>query len=185
MITVCFTGHRPDKLGGYDWHTEKNKRIITKLKDEIVKLINDTDDNHFRFICGGALGIDQMAFAVCKYIKLHTLKLNPVEIKIVLAMPFEKQACKWFNKDDVNRFNQQRRDTDEVVLVDTLEEYQCKIAPVGDYHVSKMELRNRYMVDQSDKIIAVWNGTKGGTYNCVRYAKQKGREIIRLNPDEI
>ena len=40
------------------------------------------------------------------------------------------------------------------------------------------------MVDNSDIIIAVWDGTKGGTYNCVQYAKKKNKEIIQINPKE-
>ena len=27
MKTICFTGHRPNKLDGYDWNTPKNQRI--------------------------------------------------------------------------------------------------------------------------------------------------------------
>ena len=185
MITICFTGHRPDKLGGYDWNTPKNKRIMEKLKSSLIELINSTHENHFRFICGGALGIDQMAFEICDYLKNSTFKLNPIIIETILAMPFEKQACKWFKQSDVDRFNSQRSRADEVVLVDTIEGYKLCEIDIGEYHPAKMDLRNRYMVDNSDKVFAVWNGTKGGTGNCVNYAKKKGKEIIGFNPDKI
>jgi uncharacterized phage-like protein YoqJ len=45
-----------------------------------------------------------------------------------------------------------------------------------------MQKRNEYMVDKCDKLLAVWNGTTGGTHNCIKYAKSKGKEIILLNP---
>ena len=38
------------------------------------------------------------------------------------------------------------------------------------------------MVDLADKVIAVWDGSKGGTGNCVRYAGKRGKEIIRVVP---
>lgn len=38
------------------------------------------------------------------------------------------------------------------------------------------------MVDLADMVIAVWDGSKGGTGNCVQYAQKKGKEFIRINP---
>jgi uncharacterized phage-like protein YoqJ len=184
MTTICFTGHRPDKLGGYDWSTEKNKRIMEKLKDIILEVLNTTCENDFTFICGGALGIDQMAFDICKNIKYSTLNVNKMSIKLVLAMPFEKQASKWI-ADSIKKLNHQRQEADEVVLVDTVNEYKFDKVILGEYHPAKMQLRNQYMVDKSDIVIAVWNGSKGGTGNCVNYAKKKEKKIIILNPDEI
>ena len=37
------------------------------------------------------------------------------------------------------------------------------------------------MGDIADKIIAVWDGSKGGTCNCVQYARECGKEIILDN----
>ena len=86
---------------------------------------------------------------------------------------------------DVKRYESQLEWADEVIYVDEIEGYECKNTYVGDYHPAKMDLRNRYMVDNSDLVIAVWNGTKGGTCNCVKYAKKKDKSIIFINPDEI
>ena len=36
------------------------------------------------------------------------------------------------------------------------------------------------MVDRSDSIVALWNGTSGGTKNCIDYAEKKGKPIINL-----
>lgn len=181
MITICFTGHRPDKLGGYDWSTSKNQKIINKLKETIIDIINTSEDSYFKFICGGALGIDQMAFEVCKRLR----ELNSCKIELVLAMPFEKQDNNWFKQEDKDRLKQQRFDADEVVLVDTLEKYKYDKVSLGEYHPAKMQLRNMYMVDNSDKVIAVWDNSKGGTGNCVNYAKKQNKEIIIVNPKEL
>ena len=45
--------------------------------------------------------------------------------------------------------------------------------------------RNRYMVDASEYIIAVWNGKPSGTGNTVRYAISNGKQIIILDPNTI
>ena len=187
ILTICFTGHRPDKLGGYDWNTDKNQRIMKTLRTRIIELINSTEPqvNHFKFICGGALGIDQMAFEICKELRDSALKLNPCRIELELAIPFYKQASKWFNKKDVERFNSQKLRADIVTLIDTMEGYKFDKVSIGDYHPAKMQLRNQYMVDNSEIVIAMWNGSKGGTANCVNYAKKLGKEIIVINPDTL
>ena len=51
-----------------------------------------------------------------------------------------------------------------------------------EYKPWLMQKRNEYMVNLSDKIIAVWNGSKSGTQNCIKYATKLGKEIIRIEP---
>lgn len=37
-----------------------------------------------------------------------------------------------------------------------------------------MQSRNEWMVNRSNIVIALWDGSeKGGTYNCLKYAKSK------------
>ena len=50
------------------------------------------------------------------------------------------------------------------------------------YTPSCMQQRNEYMVNHSDKVIAVWNGSSGGTKNCIDYAKNRKKEIIWFFP---
>ena len=52
------------------------------------------------------------------------------------------------------------------------------------YKTGCMEIRNQYMVDNSDCTIAVWDGSRGGTGNCVKDAVKAGNEIIRINPND-
>jgi len=58
------------------------------------------------------------------------------------------------------------------------------IVNTGGYSAYKLHLRNEYMVDNSDKLIAVFNPAKtsGGTFACLKYAKSVGREIIYIDP---
>lgn len=39
-----------------------------------------------------------------------------------------------------------------------------------------------WMVDNCDLLIAVHDGSPGGTANCVNYANQKNKKIININP---
>lgn len=43
--------------------------------------------------------------------------------------------------------------------------------------------RNHWMVDNSDGLIAVWNGDyRSGTGECLTYAKKQGKPIYRIDP---
>lgn len=59
------------------------------------------------------------------------------------------------------------------------------IACEGGYASWKMQKRNEWMVDRCDILVSVWDGTEGGTYNCVNYAIGKNKQIIRINPKEL
>ena len=72
---------------------------------------------------------------------------------------------------------------DEVIYVDRLVNTKYVVAnnKIDIYVANKMQLRNEYMVDNSDKVIAYFNGEKkGGTYNCIKYAESLNKEIINL-----
>ena len=184
MITICFTGHRPSKLGGYDWNSSKNQAIMKELRRQIIEIINSSEGNEFHFIFGGAIGIDQMAYDIVDNIKRNTLKLNPVTIYMEVAIPFLKQDTKW-NFEDGLRWRQQLSMADKITEVDKLEDYKIKGYEERIYYPAKMQKRNEYMVDNADIVIAVWDGSKGGTGNCVKYAERLGRRIIIINPKDI
>ena len=38
------------------------------------------------------------------------------------------------------------------------------------------------MVDHSDCVIAVWDGSRGGTGNCVEYARKQEKHILYITP---
>lgn len=43
--------------------------------------------------------------------------------------------------------------------------------------------RNKWMIDNSDFLISVWDGDeKGGTWNAIEYAYKIGRDIYNCNP---
>ncbi len=51
----------------------------------------------------------------------------------------------------------------------------------GPYKPWKMQRRNEWMVDHSMRLVAVHDGSAGGTYNCIRYAESVSRVVHLLN----
>lgn len=182
MKTICFTGHRPSKLGGYDINGKNYNKLKDKIRNIILNIMNDSDDKDFKFITGGALGVDQIAFDILSYGRELS---NTNKITLEIAVPFKDQPIKWFNQTDVKRYKGQLEDADKVTYVDKIDKYKIKGYEEDRYYPAKMQKRNEYMVDNSDIVIAVWDGSKGGTCNCVQYAKKLGKEIIYINPKEL
>lgn len=182
MKAICFTGHRPSKLGGYDWNTEKNQKIMIRLCDIVEEILSKCDaGDEVKFIGGGALGTDQMGIHVVNRLKEYFPQWSYIEV----AVPFKDQPIKWFNSSDVKRYNEQLNYADKVTYVDKIDKYKIKGYEEDRYYPAKMQKRNEYMIDNSDIVIAVWDGSKGGTCNCVQYAKKLGKEIIYINPKEL
>ena len=170
-------------MGGYDWNSDKNIRIRQAIFKEIVKLLDASEEKEFRLITGGALGVDQFAFDVVdRYLK------GNMTISVIneIAIPFEDQPNAWFKQEDKDRYEHQVSKADVLTYVDETEGYMRTTTPQGRYNPQKLQIRNEYMVDNADVVIAVWDGVKrGGTYNCVKYANSIGKKIIQINPSEI
>jgi len=43
-----------------------------------------------------------------------------------------------------------------------------------------MQTRNIWMVDNCDLVLALWDGSDGGTGNCIKYANKIGKPIVNL-----
>lgn len=152
MIRVAGTGHRPDKLGGYSQHA--HWRLTSFAMEEIAIL-------HYTYpidsiISGMALGWDQaLAEAAVE-----------LGIPLIAALPFADQCVKW---PEESRKQWER-------LVSRAAQVH-EVCPAG-YAPWKMQRRNEWMVDQleqvDDVLLALWDGTPGGTGNCVDYALRKG-----------
>ena len=165
MFKIAITGHRPNKLaGGYNLTTPQNVELQKRITDVVLEQYEGRDGLHM--ISGMALGIDTLYALVA--MDLQDRGLN---IALEAAIPCADHTSKWFNKVDVNRWH---------TIVDRAD----KVTQVSDkpYDYKCMQDRNEYMVDECDSLIAVWDGTKGGTGNCVKYAKSQNKTIIVIQP---
>ena len=182
MVSIGFTGHRKDKLDMYV-NPQNEIKIILQLYKVIVGVIHDNPiEKEFHFYSGGAIGFDQIAFKVVDIIKK---KFSSLTIINEIDAPFKFQYIKW-RMEEQQQYFEQLKIADEVIMVDELDKYHIKGMANEVYHPSKMQKRNEYMVDNSEIIIALWNGDKkkSGTYNCIKYAKKCKKNIIYINPNE-
>lgn len=161
--TCCFTGHRPNKLKGYN--PADNKKLLW----EIFKQIEDLIENKgvITFISGMALGVDIWA---AKMVLRARRDYPEKDIKLVCAIPCRNHSVKW-NVADQKIWQRVVEAADEVFYVSE-EEYKPYL----------MQKRNIWMVDKSDYVIAVWDGSPGGTGNCVKYAQRENKQITIVKP---
>jgi uncharacterized phage-like protein YoqJ len=154
-MIVAFTGHRPDKLGGYKVPNPVYSHVCRQIEKALVELQPE------KVITGMALGVDQWAAYIAYKMK----------IPFLAAIPFEGQESAWPSKSQ-QTYRQLIKVASEQVIVSP-----------GKYAREKMQIRNEWMVNQCDKLIGVYNGdTTGGTANCIKYAKSIGKEIIIIDP---
>lgn len=153
-MIVSFTGHRPSKIGGFSIPNPTYDFINKSLREILIELQPE------KAISGMALGVDQWAAELC-------VELN---IPFIAAVPFIGQEKTW-PKDSIEKYNQLASQASEAVIVSE-----------GGYSAWKMFVRNEWMVDNSDLIIAVWDGTNGGTGHCVSYVRKVNKPIIIIDP---
>jgi uncharacterized phage-like protein YoqJ len=159
--TACFSGHRSERLPK---SIEELDELRLRLYEEIDKALNDGFDT---FIFGACYGFDLMC-AEMVLLRQKIIKMSdPKCIRLIAAVPFEEQASKWREMDRELYFDTLSK-CDEVITISTKFSMNC-------YHKC-----NRYMVDNSSKLICYYDGGISGTAYTVNYAKEKGYEIINL-----
>lgn len=149
-MIICGTGHRPNKLGGYGQEVKEDLNTVAMQWLSSYKLD--------KVISGGALGWDQ-ALAIAAW---------DLGIPLTMALPFKDFDSKWPAKS--RKFLAYlNKNAHEVV-------YVCE----DGYAPWKMQKRNEWMVDNSDGVLALWDGSDGGTHNCIKYAMKVGKPINNL-----
>lgn len=155
-MIAAFTGHRPQKIGGFNIPNPIYNYVKSELRKNLLEL------KPTKCISGMALGTDQIGAELC-------IELN---IPFIAAIPFIGQEKKWPKKSQDKYFQ----------LLECAEE-KIIVCP-GGYSPQKMQDRNEWMADRVHVILAVWDGSDGGTANCIRYAQSIDKRIILINPKE-
>lgn len=137
-------------------HREIDDAKIDYISEELIKEIRLAyDDGYTDFVSGFAEGIDLLfAKLVCEMQKILPITLEA-------AIPYRERGSKLC-----------------VTHKDLL--YKCeRVSILADYYYQDCYMnRNRYMVDKSDRVLAVYDGrTRGGTFATINYATKKNREI--------
>lgn len=160
-IRVAVTGHRPSKLWGYDY----SHPGYTKLAQKLANTLREVGATHL--ISGMALGADQV-FAMVG------VQLRPkCGWTVEAAVPCANHDSKW--APESKQLNKQL-----LTQVD-------RVTYVSDkpYTSRCMQDRNIYMVNNCDILIAVWDGSTGGTSNCIKYAVAQDKSVIYIRPQQI
>ncbi|MDE6840404.1 MAG: DUF1273 domain-containing protein [Oscillospiraceae bacterium] len=160
--TCCFTGHRPDKL---PWGLNEGDPRCAALKASLARALEGLYRRGFRhFISGMAMGCDL-------YFAQGALELRTrlPDVTVEGAVPCPTQASRW--PEPLRRRWR--------AILDA-----CDLETVVQQNYDRfcMLRRDRYMVDRSAAVLAVFNGTPGGTQYTLNYAMDQGREILLLDP---
>lgn len=160
-MTVAVTGHRPDKLYGYNMSDPRYMLLMSAIKGYLRKT------RCTRAISGMALGTD-LIFAIA----VLELKKEGMDISLTCAVPCRNHKAKWKKSAWTEKYDEILKEADEVVLVSDM-----------PYNQFVMQQRNQWMVDRCDELLAVFDGSPGGTKNCIDYAASQDKKITVLFPD--
>ena len=160
--TCCFTGHRPEKL---PWGLDERDPRCAALKQSLLREIEGLYCQGFRhFISGMAMGCD-LYFAEAAL----ALREKYPDLSVEGAVPCPTQSGRW--PEPLRRRWRNILD-------------RCDLETVVQQHYDRycMLRRDRYMVDRSAAILAVFNGTPGGTQYTLNYAMDQKLKVLLLDP---
>lgn len=162
LITIAATGHRLNRLGG------NCLKVRTRLEDLARASIQREKLKPAAIISGMAQGWDLAMAAMSIELK----------IPLIAAVPFADQSINWKTWEQ-QKWQEILDKAQEVVYIDSLTAYAIKGLKIGTYHPAKYQKRNEWLVDNCHKIIALYDGSgKGGTFNCLEYAKQFDKPVL-------
>lgn len=156
-------GHRPLKIGGYDPNNTTAKLVKKMLTSTIVRLYKK---GYTAMLNGMAVGADQYAVEVA--LACRAAGRCP-GLKIV-ACVVKGQELKW-PEEAQRKYYELLRKVDDVHVVCST----CENASQA------MQLRNQFVVDHASMGIGVWDGSRGGVYNCLNYAAKNKLPILWIN----
>lgn len=162
--SCCFTGHRPQKLPwGFDETDQRCEALKRKLRSVIKLAITH---GITMFYTGMAMGTDLWAAEIVLELRDE---LHEPGIKLVAVIPHSGQESK-YPEDLKQRYREIIGKADDTILLQ------------DHYTDGCMQRHNRFMVDNSSMLIAVYSGDGGGTGYTFDYAKAQGLQIIWIDP---
>lgn len=133
--------------------------IEARLEVEIEKILKT--GNEFKFMTGGMGQFDNIGAKAVRAAKRRHPNKN---ITLVLVLPYM-----------TNRLNTDKEYYkiyyDQVIIPEEADTAHYKAA---------IQIRNRWMVDQADTVIAYVCRNFGGAFASVKYAERRGKPVINL-----
>ena len=154
--TCCVTGHR-------DIPAREINRIKAVLRCETEKAVTD---GFTCFMSGFAEGVDQYFAEI-----VLELKKSYPALELIAVIPYQKR---------LDSLREKKR------TYEMLEACADVVVIREKYQPSVYSHRNRYMVEHSDRVIAVYDGReKGGTAGTIRFAHAMKKELREIPVGEI
>ena len=142
------------------------ERLVRELKrlNYSQKIIDAIDTGVTHFISGMAEGVNLLAAEL-----VLDLKWDYPFISLECAIPFIGQQQRYY-QNNYERYQRIIKRADKVTILS------------NQYFKGCLFERNKYMIDNSSILIAVFNGVKtGGTFQTIALAKKKNLEIWLVN----
>ena len=162
--TLCFSGHRPDRLPGKGWADEPEMQPLTAaLRQALIAAIGRGKTT---MLHGCMAGWD----IICAE-QVIALREQFPQIRLISVAPyqagfFSREEC--WTPDWISRARE----------VFCQHDAGMKIA--GQYRPGIYYERNRALVDHASELLCYWDGGGGGTKFTIGQARQKGLEIHNL-----
>lgn len=164
---ACFSGYRPDK---FSFPLDESSMEYACLRSVInVSVARAMESGYNVFLCGMAKGFDIMCGEAVAAIKARDIRR--ADVALVAVVPYAGHG-RW--KGEWTRRHDALIDVADDVVV------MCERYTRTCYHE-----RNRFMVDNSTRLICYWDGQEGGTANTIRYAYMKNIEVVNLASEEL
>ena len=159
--SLCFTGHRPEKL--------PQGAVLTGLNRTLQLYICRAVELGFtHFLTGMADGVDYLAAD-----HLFRLRMAHPEIRIIGIQPCEdyERFFRWRGYS-VPHLRLMQENVDQLIVL-----------PGSAWDRGIFLKRNRYMVDRVSAIIAVCDEGRSGSMQTFRYAQSQGLSYCRIYPE--
>lgn len=159
-MIVALTGHRPQRLGMPDDELDnKWKEIGDWIVKNLIQMRQRAilEYNELHVYCGMVTGSDVLFGMSSVFLKVAGI----VPLKLHCVLP-----CKNYNSSH-KYYNNIKLFADEWVEL------------ADEFYKGCDNVRDQYMVDYCDVLLAVWDGIKsGGVWSNIRKAQKAGKTII-------
>ena len=136
---------------------------IREIEEKLVPILNELilTKEYVEFYIGRNGDFDEFVASVIKRVQKQLDRDNNV---MILTLPYTVKDIEYYADY-----------YDEIVIPDAIGKAHPKAA---------ITLRNRWMVDTADLIIAYIEREEGGAYSAVKYAKKLNKKVVNIGSAE-
>lgn len=171
VLTVTFTGNRPQKFRDRE-EQEKTIQALSLMIDRAITRACELGYSKISFISGVAPGVD--TWGANLVMKLARQRQD-ITVELIAAVPCKTFPSVWpaDHKQDYERIIKQAN-------------FVHYVSDRPYSNPQQLHKRNEWMCDQltgsDDLVLAVHNGSAGGTQKCIDYAVRLQKAIVVYEP---